>query len=194
MVRCQTLNDQCASYIASESTALHTKSLDESCMVCKVWQLRWHAGLKWGRYWRTTTNLLYVAMLDTKLDILINNAANVEMNIYCIVENFWGRKILQLLSFVAICESFLRKIWGHGIHWWRQWAIHKTVLRKNVFSTSLWKSSPAKDSCYTLVWRWVIPVTGTWTSHFLSQWRILCLPKCQPWMHICRLKNCPDVS
>ena len=62
-----------------------------------------------------------------KLDI--NNAAECR-NMYCAVGNFRGRKILHLLSFVAICESFLCKIWGHGIHWWRQWAIHKSVLHK----------------------------------------------------------------
>ena len=35
---------------------------------------------------------------------------------YNIARNFWGRKLLQIFfSFVAIRESFLRKIWGCGI-------------------------------------------------------------------------------
>ena len=36
---------------------------------------------------------------------------------YCIAGNFRGRNFCQFRGFVAICESFLHEIWGHGILW-----------------------------------------------------------------------------
>ena len=36
---------------------------------------------------------------------------------YCIARNFRWRKFREFRGFVAICESFLREIWEHGIRW-----------------------------------------------------------------------------
>ena len=37
---------------------------------------------------------------------------------------------------MAIHESFLCEILGHGVFWWHQQAIRRSFLRKNVFSTN----------------------------------------------------------
>jgi len=36
------------------------------------------------------------------------------MQVYRIVRNFQGKNFCKFRVFVAICESFLRKIWGCG--------------------------------------------------------------------------------
>ena len=58
----------------------------------------------------------------------------------CLEENlvfFCGKLSREIFcefrGFLAICESFLRKIWGQGIFWWHKWATRRSFLCENHF-------------------------------------------------------------
>ena len=66
-------------------------------------------------------------------------------------ETFEGENLCEFRSFVAVCESFLRKIWGHGVLWCgtnEQSA--KIFSAKIIFFTNSQKFSPLKVSHYTV--------------------------------------------
>ena len=63
---------------------------------------------------------------------------------YCIVENFH-----EFRSFVAICESFLHKIWGMASFAFAKVSNLRKFLRKCIFTISR-KFSPSKVFCYTV--------------------------------------------
>ena len=51
---------------------------------------------------------------------------------------------------MTVCKSFLHKIWGCGILWQHNQAIHKSFLHENHFPPIYKKFSPSKVSHYTL--------------------------------------------
>ena len=57
-----------------------------------------------------------------------------------------GENIHEFQGFVAISESFLRKILECGILWWHQRAICGSFLHKTLFSINSQKFSPLKVS------------------------------------------------
>ena len=66
--------------------------------------------------------------------------------------NFSGRKLSRISSFfLAICKSFLCKIWGCGILGSTSEHFAKVFSVKILFSTNLWKFSPTNVSPYTAV-------------------------------------------
>ena len=148
------------------------------------------AGLKWGGYWRTTTNLLYVAMLDTKLDI--NNAAECR-NEYVLYSgklsrekfcNYWVLWLFAKVFSVKFCN--VASI-GSG-----------SEQSTKVFSAKMY-FPPCQFvkvfSCESFLLydslKRVIPVAGTWTSHFYHSEGAFVYPKCQLWMHMCRCEKLP---
>jgi len=63
-----------------------------------------------------------------------NFALNVMKRCECrIAGNFEGANFHEFQGFVAICESFLHKIWGRGIIWRHQRAICERFLRKKTY-------------------------------------------------------------
>ena len=68
------------------------------------------------------------------------------------VKKLWGKNFRKFWGFVAICKSFLREIWGCGIHWRHKQAIYESFLYENiVFFTNLLKFSPLKVFRYTII-------------------------------------------
>ena len=68
---------------------------------------------------------------------------------YCIARNFKGENFREFRSFVAIRESFLCKIWGHGLLW------HSTSeqfsLRKSYFSQTVKSFLPWNFPTFTTI-------------------------------------------
>ena len=67
----------------------------------------------------------------------------------CIAENYKGKKknFCKFWGFVAIRDTLLCKIWGHGNFCHHQRAIRKSFFC-NLFATNFWKFSPSKVSYY----------------------------------------------
>ena len=76
-------------------------------------------------------------------------------------------------GFMAICESFIRKIWGRGVLWHSKSEQSVKVLSmKIVFFTNSHKFSPSSVSCYTVIsgWEchhtwWCKIIDGSVTTH-----------------------------
>ena len=147
------------------------------------------AGLKWGGYWRTTTNLLYVAMLDTKLDI--NNAAECR-NEYVLYSGKLSReKFCNYWVLWLFAKVFSVKFGGMAFIGGGSEQSTKVFSTKMYFPLVCESLLLRKFPAIHLVWKWVIPVAGKWTSHFYHSEGSFVYSKCQPWMHMCRCEKLP---